>query len=126
MDLGCKCGSSSQGAAPGGHVIPALAVAAELRRRGHQDLLLVGSPRGLEARLAPRHGLPLETIDVGGLKRVGAWKAGVTLLRLPYSLWQAGRILDGFQPHVAYGVGGYASGPALTDGGHEEHPGSGA
>lgn len=101
------------GGGTGGHVIPALAVAAELGRRGYRDVLLVGTSRGLEARLAPRNGLRLETIDVGALKRVGAWQAGATLLLLPYSFWQAGRILDAFRPDVAYGVGGYASGPVL-------------
>lgn len=93
-------------------MIPALAVADELRRRGH-EVLMAGATRGLEVRLAPRHGVRLETIDVGALKRVGALHAATTLLRLPYSFWQAGRILDSFVPHVVYGVGGYASGPVL-------------
>lgn len=101
------------GGGTGGHVIPALAVAAELRRQGHSNILMVGTSRGLEVRLAPRHGLPLETIDVGALKRVGAVQALATLVRLPYSFWQAGRILSAFQPDVVYGVGGYASGPVL-------------
>jgi UDP-N-acetylglucosamine--N-acetylmuramyl-(pentapeptide) pyrophosphoryl-undecaprenol N-acetylglucosamine transferase len=101
------------GGGTGGHVIPALAVAAELRLRGHDQILLVGTARGLEARLAPRHGLALETIDVGALKRVGILQKAATLFRLPYSFWQSRRILDSFQPDVVYGVGGYASGPVL-------------
>ncbi len=101
------------GGGTGGHVIPALAVAAELRQRGYEDVLLVGTSRGLEARLAARNGLRLETIDVGALKRVGAWQAGATMLQLPLSFLQAGRILEAFRPHVVYGVGGYASGPVL-------------
>jgi len=101
------------GGGTGGHVIPALAVAAELRQRGCEDVLLVGTSRGLEARLAPRNGLRLETIDVGALKRVGVWQAGATLLQLPLSFLQAARVLEAFRPHVVYGVGGYASGPVL-------------
>ncbi len=102
------------GGGTGGHVIPALAVAAELRRRGSgNELLMVGTSLGLEARLAPRHGLRLATIDVGALSRVGALRAAATLLGLPASFWQAGRILAEFQPQVVYGVGGYASGPVL-------------
>ena len=101
------------GGGTGGHLVPAVAVAGELRRRGHEAPLLVGTRRGLDARLAARYGLPVETIEVGALNRVGVWKAGATLLGLPYSLWQAGRVLDVFQPQVAYGVGGYASGPVL-------------
>ena len=101
------------GGGTGGHLVPALAVAGELRRRGHEVPLLVGTRGGLEARLAARYGLPLETIEVGALNRVGAGKAATTLLRLPCSFWQAGRVLDAFQPQVAYGLGGYASGPVL-------------
>src|SRR5262249_9854933 len=73
------------GGGTGGHVMPALAVAAELRRRGHQHILMVGTARGLEARLAPRAGVELETIEVGALKRVGVLRAVSTLLRLPRS-----------------------------------------
>ncbi len=101
------------GGGTGGHVIPALAVAAELRAKGHDDILMVGTSRGLEARLAPAAGLRLETIDVGALKRVGALHALTTLMGLPYAFWQAGRALASFRPQVVYGVGGYASGPVL-------------
>lgn len=102
------------GGGTGGHVIPALAVAAELRRRSpDNDVLMVGTSRGLEARLAPRHGVPLETIDVGALKRVGAVQTAITLAGLPYACFRAARLLERFLPDVVYGVGGYASGPML-------------
>lgn len=94
-------------------MIPALAVAAELRRRGCHQVLMVGTPRGLEARLAPAHGVRLETIEVGALNRVGPARVLGTLFRLPHAFWQAGRILARFGPGVVYGVGGYASGPVL-------------
>ena len=58
------------GGGTGGHVIPPLAVARELRRRG-QKALFVGTDRGMEARLVPAEGFALETIKIGGLKRVG-------------------------------------------------------
>src|SRR5437667_1062115 len=100
------------GGGTGGHVIPALAVAVELQRRGHQ-VLMVGTATGLESRLAPRNGVALETIEVGALNRVGLARAASTLFRLPRSFWQASRVIERFQPNVAYGVGGYASGPVL-------------
>ncbi len=58
------------GGGTGGHVIPALAVARELQRRGH-EVFFVGTERGVEARLVPAAGFDLETIRIGGLKRVG-------------------------------------------------------
>ncbi len=96
----------------GGHVIPALHVARELRERG-ADVLFAGTPRGLESRLAPEAGFPLETIDVGGLKRVSAMQTLKTLLQLPPAFLAAWRIVARFRPNVAYGVGAYISGPVL-------------
>lgn len=61
-------------------MIPALAVARELQQRG-QDVLFIGTSRGLEAKLVPAAGFPLEYIEIGGLKNVG-------LLRKVRSLWQ--------------------------------------
>lgn len=74
---------------------------------------MVGTSRGLEARLAPAEGLRLEFMDVGALKRVGAWRAFATLLGLPAAFLRAARILEQYRPGVVYGVGGYASGPVL-------------
>ncbi len=58
------------GGGTGGHVIPALAVARELQRRGHRAVF-IGTERGVEARLVPQAGFPLEFIRVGGLKGLG-------------------------------------------------------
>lgn len=102
------------GGGTGGHVIPALAVAAELRRRSDSnEVLMVGTARGLEARLAPEHGVPLELIDIGALNRVSSFQVLATLWQLPVSFWQSLRIISDFQPDIVYGVGGYASGPVL-------------
>src|SRR6266545_7095533 len=72
------------GGGTGGHVIPLLAVARELRRRGHETIFF-GTERGLEARLVPAEGFPLELIRVGGLKRVGWRQTAATLAQLPLS-----------------------------------------
>src|SRR5512140_1142904 len=102
------------GGGTGGHVIPAIAVAQELLRRGNNDVLMVGTQRGLESRLVPANHLPLETIDVGALNRVGKAQALMTLARMPVSFLQARSILKRFRPDVVYGVGGYASGPVMA------------
>lgn len=96
----------------GGHVIPALEVAGELQRRG-AEVLFVGTAKGLESRLVPERGFPLETIDVGGLMRVGLLKTLSTLAQLPAACWRALRILERFQPSVVFGLGAYVSGPVL-------------
>ncbi len=57
------------GGGTGGHVIPAIAVAREVTRAGH-DVFFVGTDRGVEARLVPAAGFRLEKIRVGGLKKM--------------------------------------------------------
>src|SRR5437870_9273039 len=58
------------GGGTGGHVFPALAVAREWLKRGpEREVVFVGTERGMEARLVPEAGLPLETVRAAGLKR---------------------------------------------------------
>ena len=57
------------GGGTGGHVIPLLAVANELRVRGHEPFF-VGTERGAEARMVPAAGFALERIRIGGLQGV--------------------------------------------------------
>ena len=58
------------GGGTGGHVIPALAIARELRDSHGAEVRFVGTARGLETRLVPEAGFPLELIQVGQLKNV--------------------------------------------------------
>ena len=58
------------GGGSGGHVIPLLAVAQELRTRGH-ECVFIGTRTGFEARLVPPANFQIEYIEIGGLKRVG-------------------------------------------------------
>ena len=76
------------GGGTGGHVIPAMAVARELRSRGHR-VFFVGTERGMEARLVPAAGFELETIRIGGLNRVGLRQTVTTLARLPGATWSS-------------------------------------
>ena len=64
------------GGGTGGHVIPAIAVAREIVRAGH-EVLFVGTERGVEARLVPAAGFRLEKIRVGGIKNLGLADAAV-------------------------------------------------
>ena len=100
------------GGGTGGHVLPALAVARELRARGHR-VLFVGVRRGIEARLVPAENFPIEWIEIGGLNRVGFRQTLATLAELPFSVWQASRILDRAAPAAVFSMGGYVAGPVL-------------
>ena len=102
------------GGGTGGHVFPALAIAKEWMSRGaDRDVVLVGTQRGIEMKLVPQAGLPLETLRIAGLKG----KGGVTLLRnlamLGTGLSDAFGVLKRHEPVAAFGVGGYAAGPML-------------
>jgi UDP-N-acetylglucosamine--N-acetylmuramyl-(pentapeptide) pyrophosphoryl-undecaprenol N-acetylglucosamine transferase len=100
------------GGGTGGHVIPALAVARELRRR-NRAVFFVGTGRGLEARLVPNEGFPLEFIRIGGLKRVGLRQTAATLLQLPAGILQAGRLLEARRVAAVFSMGGYVAGPPV-------------
>jgi UDP-N-acetylglucosamine--N-acetylmuramyl-(pentapeptide) pyrophosphoryl-undecaprenol N-acetylglucosamine transferase len=102
------------GGGTGGHLFPGLALGEEVKtRHPRNDVLFVGSERGIEAREVPKAGYPLHLIDVGPLKRVGLCGLVKGLLRIPHAFWQSIQILRKFDPDVVIGVGGYSSGPVL-------------
>jgi UDP-N-acetylglucosamine--N-acetylmuramyl-(pentapeptide) pyrophosphoryl-undecaprenol N-acetylglucosamine transferase len=95
-------------------VFPALAIAREwLSRGGEREVVLVGTTRGIEMKLVPQAGLPLETLRVGGLKGKGGSTLVKNLLKLFPAMVDASRVLRKHKPVAAFGVGGYAAGPML-------------
>jgi UDP-N-acetylglucosamine--N-acetylmuramyl-(pentapeptide) pyrophosphoryl-undecaprenol N-acetylglucosamine transferase len=102
------------GGGTGGHIIPALAVARELVARHDAEVLFVGTPRGMENRLVPAAGFRLDLIRIGQLKNVSLATRLRTLMLLPRSIAACRQLIRGFQPDVVFGVGGYASGPAMA------------
>jgi UDP-N-acetylglucosamine--N-acetylmuramyl-(pentapeptide) pyrophosphoryl-undecaprenol N-acetylglucosamine transferase len=101
------------GGGTGGHVIPALAIAHQLKKSYDAEVLFIGTPRGIENRLVPAAGFPLQLVRVGALKNVSVMTRLKTAFDLPRAVWDAGRMLNEFAPDVVIGVGGYASGPAM-------------
>lgn len=101
------------GGGTGGHIIPALAIADELKSSYGAEILFIGTPRGLESKLVPQAGYPLSLIQVGQLKNVSLATRARTLLDLPLSLLRCRKLLRDFSPNAVVGVGGYASGPAM-------------
>ena len=102
------------GGGTGGHIIPALAVARELKARYAAEILFVGTARGMENRLVPQAGFELALVKVGALKNVSLATRLRTLFDLPRAILQSRRIIRKFRPDVVIGVGGYASGPAMA------------
>lgn len=94
----------------GGHVIPALALADALRARTHR-VVWMGSPAGIEARLVPAAGYPVEWITVSGLRGKGMLSWMLAPFRLVRAWWQAQRALSRVAPDAVVGMGGFASGP---------------
>jgi UDP-N-acetylglucosamine--N-acetylmuramyl-(pentapeptide) pyrophosphoryl-undecaprenol N-acetylglucosamine transferase len=94
----------------GGHVMPGLAVAAEMRAR-NWSVVWLGNPTGMEATLVPKHGIPMQWVRVGGVRGKGL----LTRLLLPFTLLrafaQSVRALRTTQPAVVLGMGGYVAFP---------------
>jgi UDP-N-acetylglucosamine--N-acetylmuramyl-(pentapeptide) pyrophosphoryl-undecaprenol N-acetylglucosamine transferase len=101
------------GGGTGGHVIPALAIARELRDAHGAKVRFVGTARGFETKLVPEAGFPLELIRVGQLKNVSVATKLRTMADLPLGVLRCVGLLRSFKPDVVVGVGGYASGPAM-------------
>lgn len=100
------------GGGTGGHLFPGIAVADELRRREPGlRVLFVGTPRGLEVRLVPQAGYPLELLPILPLNGVGAARLVRGLLALPWALLRAVGVVLRERPRAVLGVGGYAGGP---------------
>jgi UDP-N-acetylglucosamine--N-acetylmuramyl-(pentapeptide) pyrophosphoryl-undecaprenol N-acetylglucosamine transferase len=102
------------GGGTGGHVIPALAIAQQLKKEHAAEVLFIGTPRGMENRLVPAAGFELRLVQVGALKNVSLTTRLRTALDLPLAIFRSWSMLGEFRPEVVIGVGGYASGPAMA------------
>jgi len=102
------------GGGTGGHLFPGMAVAEEFVSRGPgHRVLFIGTARGLEARLVPEAGYEFAAIRSRGIAGMGVMGRIKGLLVVPLSVVDAARVVRRFRPHVALGVGGYVSGPAI-------------
>ncbi len=102
------------GGGTGGHVFPGVALAEEVvTRHPKNDVVFVGTSRGLEAQVVPAAGFPIELVDVKGLKGKGLRGLLQSLLLLPRAFLRSVAILKQWRPDMVVGVGGYASGPVV-------------
>ncbi|VAX08773.1 UDP-N-acetylglucosamine--N-acetylmuramyl-(pentapeptide) pyrophosphoryl-undecaprenol N-acetylglucosamine transferase [hydrothermal vent metagenome] len=94
----------------GGHVFPALAVAEELRGRG-MDVFWLGTRNSFEARTVPEYGIPMEWVDVQGLRGTGVSRWLAAPFKLGLAMFQSLVVLRRQRPAVVLGMGGFVAGP---------------
>ena len=95
----------------GGHIFPALAVADRLKLEGWR-IVWLGTRNGMEARVVPGRGYPIEYIAFSGVRGKGLLRMLMLPLALVRAFWQSARIIRALQPDVVLGVGGYVTFPA--------------
>ena len=102
------------GGGTGGHIYPAIAIANELKTIDPTtEILFVGAEGKMEMEKVPRAGYAIMGLPVVGIKRELTLANLAFPIKLGRSLVRARQIVQFFQPDIAVGVGGYASGPLL-------------
>ncbi|MCE3273668.1 MAG: murG, partial [Ramlibacter sp.] len=94
----------------GGHIFPGLAVAEALRARGW-SVHWLGAPGSMESQIVPKRGIPLETIDFGGVRGKGVTTLVLLPLKILRAFWQSIRVVRRVRPQVVIGLGGYITFP---------------
>jgi UDP-N-acetylglucosamine--N-acetylmuramyl-(pentapeptide) pyrophosphoryl-undecaprenol N-acetylglucosamine transferase len=102
------------GGGTGGHIFPAISIAGEFKTRFPGcEILFVGATGRMEMEKVPKAGYNIVGLPVMGLPRKPGFNTFLFVFRLLQSMIKAQRIVKSFQPDIAIGVGGYASGPLL-------------
>jgi UDP-N-acetylglucosamine--N-acetylmuramyl-(pentapeptide) pyrophosphoryl-undecaprenol N-acetylglucosamine transferase len=99
------------GGGTGGHVFPLLAVADALRSLAPVRIVVVGTARGLEAKLVPERGYELELMDVLPMRGGGPIGAVRGAMRAISLTSYARALLRRHAARAVFSVGGYAAGP---------------
>ncbi|RED50173.1 undecaprenyldiphospho-muramoylpentapeptide beta-N-acetylglucosaminyltransferase [Seonamhaeicola aphaedonensis] len=102
------------GGGTGGHIYPAIAIANELKLRyPDAEFLFVGAKDRMEMEKVPQAGYDIEGLWISGIQRSLALKNLSFPFKVISSLWKARKIIKSFNPDIAIGTGGFASGPLL-------------
>jgi len=102
------------GGGTGGHIFPAIAIAEAIKRAEPQaEFLFVGAKGRMEMERVPKAGYDIKGLWISGIQRSLTLKNLSFPFKLVSSLWHARKIVKSFNPDIAVGVGGYASGPLL-------------
>ena len=107
------------GGGTGGHIFPALAIANTIKKHhADADILFVGANGKMEMEKVPAAGYPIKGLDIVGIQRKKIWKNWNFPFKYLKSRSAARKIIKEFNPDIAIGVGGYASGPTLIQSGN--------
>jgi UDP-N-acetylglucosamine--N-acetylmuramyl-(pentapeptide) pyrophosphoryl-undecaprenol N-acetylglucosamine transferase len=102
------------GGGTGGHIFPAVSIAGEFKARFPGcEILFVGAAGRMEMEKVPKAGYRIIGLPVRGFPRTPGINTILFMIRLLQSIIKARNIVNSFQPDIAIGVGGYASGPLL-------------
>lgn len=102
------------GGGTGGHIFPAVSIANALREKYPDcEILFVGAESRMEMERVPAAGYNIVGLPIRGFDRKHILKNVSVLIDLFKSMRKAKKIIRDFQPDVAVGVGGYASGAAM-------------
>lgn len=102
------------GGGTGGHIFPAVSIAnAIMAQHPGAEILFVGAEGRMEMQRVPAAGYKIVGLPICGFDRKNLLKNISVLYKLAKSQWKARKVIKEFRPHVAVGVGGYASGPTL-------------
>ena len=94
----------------GGHIFPGLAVADSLRQQGI-EVRWLGARGGMECQRVPSWGVPLDVVDIAGLRGKGLLRWLLIPWKLLRAVLQAARLMGERRPGCAISFGGYAAGP---------------
>lgn len=94
----------------GGHVFPALAAAKLFQEKG-VDVRWVGTRQGIEAKIVPDHGIPIEYVDVAGVRGQGVARLLWAPLKIVKAVLRVMSIAREFKPDLVLGMGGFVTGP---------------
>ena len=103
------------GGGTGGHIFPAISIANALKAiKPNIKILFVGAEGRMEMKRVPAAGYEIKGLPVSGFDRKNLLKNIKVLFKAAQSRAKAKQIIKEFRPHIAVGVGGYASGPTLS------------
>ena len=107
------------GGGTGGHIYPAIAIADKIKEEHPEaEILFIGTRRGLESTVVPKHGYAIQFVEVRGFNRKNMLKNVKVVWELAKGYRQSIKILKEFRPDLVMGTGGYVCGPVVSAANH--------